>query len=77
MSDKQPNRAVASAVAAALAIPTISTQDSLAQESNNVALEEIIVTATKRELNLQDVGQSIMALSNEDIEKMGIRSMAD
>ena len=64
MSTKQPNRAVASAVATALAIPAINIQDSMAQESNNAALEEIIVTATKRELNLQDVGQSIMALSN-------------
>ena len=77
MSTKQPNRAVASAVATALAIPAINIQDSMAQESNNAALEEIIVTATKRELNLQDVGQSIMALSNQDIEKMGIKSMSD
>ena len=77
MSSKQPNRAVASAVATALAIPAINIQDSMAQESNNAALEEIIVTATKRELNLQDVGQSIMALSNQDIEKMGIKSMSD
>ena len=77
MSTKQPNRAVASAVATALAIPAINIQDSMAQESNNAGLEEIIVTATKRELNLQDVGQSIMALSNQDIEKMGIKSMSD
>ena len=47
----------------------------LAQESGGI--EEIIVTATKRELSLQDVTQAIMALSNEDIEKMGIKSMAD
>jgi len=52
MSNKQPNKAVASAVAAALSIPAMTFQDSLAQESNNAALEEIIVTATKRELNL-------------------------
>ena len=77
MSNKQPNKAVASAVAAALSIPAMTFQDSLAQQSNNAALEEIIVTATKRELNLQDVGQAIMALSTEDMEKMGIKSMAD
>ena len=77
MSNKQPNKAVASAVAAALSIPAMTFQDSFAQESNNAALEEIIVTATKRELNLQDVGQAIMALATEDMEKMGIKSMAD
>ena len=60
-----------------LSIPAINVQNLLAQDSSNVALEEIIVTATKRELNLQDVGQAIMVLSNADIEKMGIKSMAD
>ena len=73
----QPNKAVAAAVATALSIPAMHVSNLLAQEPSNFALEEIIVTATKRELNIQDVGQSIMALTNEDIEKMGIKSMAD
>jgi outer membrane receptor protein involved in Fe transport len=73
----QPNKVVAAAVATALSIPAMHVSNLLAQEPSNFALEEIIVTATKRELNIQDVGQSIMALTNEDIEKMGIKSMAD
>ena len=77
MSNQKPNKAVATAVATALSIPVITVPNLMAQDSNNVALEEIIVTATKRELNIQDVGQSIMAITNEDIEKMGIKSMAD
>ena len=77
MSEIKSNKTVAAAVAAALSIPVINTPNLLAQDTSNVALEEIIVTATKRELNIQDVGQSIMALTNEDIEKMGIKSMAD
>ena len=62
-------------LAAALVSSGLTAPVALAQES--AGLEEIIVTATKREVNLQDVSQSIMALSNEDIEKMGIKSMAD
>jgi len=41
------------------------------------ALEEIIVTATRRESNLQDVPQSITAFSTESIEKMDLNSMED
>ena len=63
------------ALAAAVVSTGLTTPVALAQESTG--LEEIIVTATKREVNIQDVGQSIMALTNEDIEKMGIKSMAD
>ena len=77
MNNHKPNKTVATAVATALSIPAISVTSLMAQDSSNVGLEEIIVTATKRELNIQDVGQSIMALTNEDIEKMGIKSMAD
>ncbi len=40
-------------------------------------LEEVIVTATKRATDLQDVGQSITAFSTFDIERMGIKSMKD
>jgi len=74
-SNSKPNALVAAAVASALTVPF--TQTAMSQESTAVALEEIIVTATKRELNLQEVSQSIMALSNADIDKMGIKSMAD
>ena len=63
------------ALAAAVVSTGLTTPVALAQESTG--LEEIIVTATKREVNIQDVGQSIMALTNEDIEKMGIKSMSD
>jgi outer membrane receptor protein involved in Fe transport len=40
-------------------------------------IEEIIVTATKREVSLQDVPQSITAFSNADIEKMVFKNMED
>jgi outer membrane receptor protein involved in Fe transport len=52
----------------------------LAQSSEDTAqegIEEILVTATKRETNLQNVPQSITAFSNADIEKMVFRQMED
>jgi len=64
---------LAAAVAAALFAQVSVAQD----EQERVTLEEVIVTATKRELNLQDVGQSIMAYSTEDLKRMGVTSMED
>ena len=40
--------------------------------SNNVGLEDIIVTATKREQKLSDVGVSVTSLGGEALERMGI-----
>jgi iron complex outermembrane receptor protein len=42
-----------------------------------VQLEEIIVTATRRDLSLQSVPQSVMAFSTADIEKLAMQSTAD
>ena len=40
-------------------------------------LEAVIVTATRREVNLQDVAQSVTALSTEDITKQAFQSLDD
>lgn len=45
--------------------------------STHAALEEIIVTATKRPANIQDVPVSVSAISGEQIQDMGIVDMAD
>ena len=51
----------------------------LAQDDDDeyTGIEEIIVTATKRTLNIQDVPQSITAFSTAEIERRGILDMAD
>lgn len=41
------------------------------------ALEEITVTAQKREQSLQDVGISVAAFSGEQLEQMGVTNMTD
>ena len=51
----------------------------LAQDDDDEysGIEEIIVTATKRTLNIQDVPQSITAFSTMEIERRGLLDMAD
>jgi outer membrane receptor protein involved in Fe transport len=44
-------------------------------EAGGLAIEEIVVTATKRAMPLQDVAQSIEAFSQADIEKMVLNDM--
>jgi outer membrane receptor protein involved in Fe transport len=66
------------AIAAALspALPGLAqAQD---QDSDEDArLEEVIVTARKRDENIQDIPQSIQAFSNEAIIKTGIKGLKD
>jgi len=69
---------VAGAIAAAL-YPGSSAvaQDEQAQEADNYALEEVIVTATKREVSIQDIPASVQALTQETLEALGAKTMED
>ncbi|HZF16363.1 MAG TPA: TonB-dependent receptor [Steroidobacteraceae bacterium] len=48
-----------------------------ATTSNDDVIEEIMVTATRRSLNVQEVPQSITALSTEFIEKQALTNLYD
>jgi iron complex outermembrane receptor protein len=48
-----------------------------AEESRGAVLEEVIVTAQKREENLQETPIAISALSADAIERLGVTSFAD
>lgn len=69
---------VARAVALATATASIGAyaQEPVADSEQGV-IDEIIVTATKRAMNMQDVPQSIEAFSTEQIEKIGLTNMAE
>ena len=62
---------VGSVVAATVVVPA------QAQEDDSGLLEEVIVTAQKREQNLQDVAVSIQVLGNEQLENLNVRSFED
>ena len=47
------------------------------QEKDDLAIDRIIVTSTKREMDMQDVAQSIQAFGSEQIERMGLRNFED
>jgi len=64
----------ASIVAALYPVVPAMAQD---QGGDEGMLEEVIVTATKREVNMQDLPMSIDAFNNEQIEKMGMFNMKD
>jgi len=48
-----------------------------AQAQSGGALEEIIVTAQKRESNMQDIAVSLQVLDNQALENLGVRSFED
>ena len=65
-------------LAVAISAALCATPQSYAQQaSGSLSLEEIVVTATKRKVNLQDVPQSITVLSTAEIEKAGYKEMGD
>ena len=47
------------------------------QGASTERLEEVVVTATRREINLQKVSQSVTAFSTQDIEKQAFQSVSD
>jgi iron complex outermembrane recepter protein len=66
------------AIVAALAGSTAAvTQIAWAQNQSSEGLEEIVVTATRREQNLQDVPLAVIAFSGDMLERQGIENMED
>ena len=59
------------------AIAALTVAPVQAQSNAAPALEEIIVTAAKREENLQDLAVSVQVLDNAALENLGVRSFED
>ncbi len=58
-------------------MPDVFAQSNSEEEAESFVIEEILVTATKRTLSLQDVSQSIVAFDNSDIERLNFRNMEE
>jgi iron complex outermembrane receptor protein len=57
------------------AVASLVPVGAIAQEVSQGVLQEVVVTAQKREQNLQDVGISVAALSADDLKSMGVSSV--
>ena len=66
-------------LAAAIAAVLYPIQPALAQDQDedNPVLEEVIVTATLREVNIQSVPQSIMAFTSQEIQRANLQTLDD
>ena len=62
---------------AAIAAVLYPTQPAIAQDADELVLEEVFVTATHRVLSLQVVPQSITAFTTVDIERNNLQSLED
>ena len=75
MFDRRYNSSPLTAAVLATLYPSLSLGQQDQKDSGK--LETIIVTATRRELNLQEVGQSITAFSTDDIERQALQDAED
>ena len=68
---------LAIAIAVALGAPAASLAPQLAGAQEAGGLEEIVVTATRREQDLQEIPISIVALTGDNLELQGLDSLED
>ena len=68
---------LAVAIIAAHSPLALVAQEQTEEEESGRTIEEVIVTATKREANMQDVAQSITAFTTDDLERLRARDMKE
>jgi iron complex outermembrane receptor protein len=66
--------AIATALASAMAVPTVAHAQT---GRSTTALEEVVVTARKREESLQEVPIAVTAFSAETLENIGFKTLED
>ncbi len=74
---KRLSIAIASVLAAPAGVAVAQVEDQMDEDIPGSLLEEVIVTATKRAENLQDIPQSIQAISEQTLIISGMQSMED
>ena len=68
---------VGSVVAATVVVPVQAQDDNSVAAEDSAMLEEVLVTAQKREQSLQDVPISIQVLGNRQLENLNVRGFED
>jgi iron complex outermembrane receptor protein len=61
----------------AVAVSTVMASGAMHAAGQNAMLEEVIVTATKRSENMQEIPQSIQAFTSDDIQRRGFSGIDD
>jgi outer membrane receptor protein involved in Fe transport len=77
MADRKPELGPRGQSALAAAVSAAVTAPGAAQAQDSAALDEIIVTATKREARLQEVPLSISAFDDEALTRRGLQQLDD
>ena len=72
-----PERVKFALLAGAMMLPLSADEAAAQRQEDSLAIEEIIVTAEKRENTLQNTPLSIAAIGGETMERMGIKSSLD
>jgi iron complex outermembrane receptor protein len=72
---KSKNKTLASAMAAIFAGGMA--QGGLAQDTDKIQLEEVVVTAERREMSLQDTPISILAFQASDLNRIGVNGVQE
>ena len=67
--------AIATAIGSGNSMVSMADETTPDKKGNGLAIEEIIVTAQKREQGLQDVPVSVSVMSGDKLDETGIQSM--
>ena len=76
-SKKQLLASVIAMFAGSAGVQGVLAQEEMGESESAWLLEEVVVTATKRETSLQDTAMSVSAISGDTIEKRGLVGMSD
>ncbi len=77
MSSKQNNLLISATIACALFGSALLSAAALAQESDDLAIEEILVTAQKRSESLSEVPIAISVFGADSIDQTGVQELRD
>ena len=72
-----PSKIISALIAGLLGISSMATADVSDNEQQQSRVEEIVVTASKREESIMDVAQSVQYMSGEQLEDSGVQTLAE
>ena len=65
------------ALVSGVGAPAFAQEESVEKSDSKQVLDTVVVTSTKREQNLQDIGQTVQAFSGEELRELGLDNVED